>query len=312
MLKAMQTARERGGAPSEAPSLEAALRAGQERLRQAGVEAARRDARLLLAAALGWRPEDPLTAGDRPLAPAELRRYDALIDRRSGREPVSRILGRREFWSLDLAITPATLDPRPDSETLVEALLARVADRDRPWRVLDLGTGSGNLLLAVLSALPNAWGVGLDREAAGLAVAAGNAGTLGLAGRSAFAAGDWAAAMTGSWDLILCNPPYVRTADIDGLAPEVARFEPRCALDGGADGLAAYRRVVPEIARLLARDGLAAVELGAGQAAEVADLVGDLAGDLALETLHCVTDLAGIERCLLLGRRRARQKGSQD
>lgn len=302
-----QTAPERGRPSSGSPSLEAALRAGQERLRESGVEAPRRDARLLLAAALGGSPEGLLMTGGRRLTPAEFRGFNTLIDRRRDREPVSRILGRREFWSLDLAITPATLDPRPDSETLVEALLERVADRDRPRRVLDLGTGSGNLLFAVLSELPGAWGVGLDREAAALAAAARNADSLGLAGRTAFMSGDWAAAMTGPWDLILCNPPYVRTADIDALAPEVSRFEPRGALDGGADGLAAYRRVVPEIARLLARDGLAAVELGAGQASEVAGL----ARDVGLEPLNCGTDLAGIERCLLLGRRRARQKGSR-
>lgn len=277
-------------------------------MREAGVAAPRRDARLLLAAALGWSPEDLLMTGERRIAPAELRNFHTLIERRRRREPVSRILGRREFWSLDLAISPATLDPRPDSETLVEALLERVADPNRPRRVLDLGTGSGNLLLAVLSALPGAWGVGLDRETAALAAAARNAGSLGLAGRTTFVAGDWAAAVTGPWDLIVCNPPYVRAGDIDGLAPEVSRFEPRGALDGGADGLAAYRRVVPEIARLLARDGLAALELGAGQASVVAGM----ARDWALEPLDCVTDLAGIERCLLFGRRRARQKGSRE
>lgn len=283
------------------------MRAGLERLREAGAAAPRRDARLLLAAALGGRPEDLLMTGARRLTPAELQRYDTLIERRRDREPVSRILGRREFWSLDLAITPATLDPRPDSETLVEALLGRVANRDRPRRVLDLGTGSGNLLLAVLSALPAAWGVGLDREAAALAAAAHNAARLALAERAAFLASDWAAAVTGPWDLILCNPPYVRSGDIGGLAPEVSRFEPGGALDGGADGLAAYRRVVPEIARLLACDGLAALELGAGQASDVAAL----ARNEALEALDCVTDLAGIQRCLLLGRQNGSRKGSR-
>ena len=286
-------------------SLEEALRRGQIRLGDAGIEAPRRDARLLLAAALDMSPSELMVAGERALTPAELRGFDALIERRSGREPVSRILGRREFWSLDLAITPATLDPRPDSETLVEAVLDRIADRDQPRRVLDLGTGSGNLLLSVLAALPGAWGVGLDRDADALAAAASNAGTLGLAGRAVFVASDWGAALAGNWDVILCNPPYIRTGDIDELAPEVARFEPRSALDGGSDGLAAYRRVVPEIARLLASDGLAALELGAGQAAEVAGL----ARDEGLELGHCLPDLAGIQRCLLLGRQRGRQKG---
>ncbi len=287
--------------------LEAALRRGQARLRDAGVEAPRGDARLLLAAALGLRSGELMMAGERALTPAERRRFDALIERRCCREPVSRILGRREFWSLDLAITPATLDPRPDSETLVEAVLGRIEDHDRPQWVLDLGTGSGNLLLAVLAALPAAWGVGLDRDTAALAAAARNAGRLGLAGRAAFVASDWGAALAGNWDVILCNPPYVRTGDIGGLAPEVARFEPRGALDGGSDGLEAYRRVVPEVARLLAPDGLAALELGAGQAATVAGL----ARDQGLEPRDCLPDLAGIQRCLLLGHQRGRQKGSR-
>jgi release factor glutamine methyltransferase len=282
--------------------LEAALRRGQARLGDAGIEAPRGDARLLLAAVLGLSPGELMTTSARQLAPDEQRGFDALIARRCGREPVSRILGRREFWSLDLAITPATLDPRPDSETLVEAVIGRIEDRDRPRRVLDLGTGSGNLLLAVLTDLPGAWGVGLDRDPAALAAAASNAGSLGLAERAAFVAGDWGAAVTGAWDVILCNPPYIRSGDLDDLAPEVARFEQRGALDGGPDGLAAYRRVVPEIARLLAPDGLAALELGAGQAAEVADL----ARGERLELLDCLPDLAGIQRCLLLRHRRGR------
>ncbi len=303
-----RTAPDGSSRPAGTGSLEAALRWGEDRLRAAGVEAPRRDARLLLAAALDLAPDGPITAGEPRLSADQRRRFEALVERRRRREPVSRILGRREFWSLDLAITPATLDPRPDSETLVAAVLERIGDPGRPRRVLDLGTGSGNLLLAVLAASPGAWGLGLDRDPAALAAAAANAGALGLAARSAFAAGDWGAPLAGDWDVILCNPPYIRSADIDGLAPEVARYEPRGALDGGADGLAAYRRVVPEIARLLARDGLAAVELGAGQAAEVADL----ARGEGLEVLDCVRDLAEIQRCLLLGpAARAVERGAE-
>ncbi|MDX1574937.1 MAG: peptide chain release factor N(5)-glutamine methyltransferase, partial [Kiloniellales bacterium] len=243
------------------------------------------------------RPGAALTADGRVLTEAELRDYEALIARRNAREPVSRILGRREFWSLDLEVTPATLDPRPDSETLVQAVLELTADPHKPRRVLDLGTGSGNLLLAVLASLPGAWGLGLDRDPDALGAAARNASRLNLANRAAFLASDWGSALTGTWDVILCNPPYVRTGEIDDLVPEVAQFEPRGALDGGADGLAAYRRVVPEIARLLAPDGLAALELGAGQAVEVAGL----AGTAGLEARACLPDLAGIQRCLLLG-----------
>jgi len=293
-----QTAPEGRRPAGETPSLEEALRVGQDRLREAGIEAPRRDARLLLSAALDLSPGELMMASDGRVTSAQLGAFNRLIERRRRREPVSRILGRRGFWSLDLAITPATLDPRPDSETLVEAVLERITDRERPLRVLDLGTGSGNLLLAVVSALPAAWGLGLDRDAAALRTAADNAGTHELAGRVVFLAGDWGAAVTGTWDVILCNPPYVRSGDIDGLAPEVCRFEPRAALDGGPDGLAAYRRVVPEMTRLLARDGVAALELGAGQAPQVAAL----ARAKELEPLDCVRDLAGIQRCLLLGR----------
>jgi release factor glutamine methyltransferase len=310
-----QTAPDRPRPTADKTLLEAALRSGQARLRDAGVESPRGDARLLLATVLGLSPGELMMAGERALTPAEHRRFDALIERRCRREPVSRILGRREFWSLDLAITPATLDPRPDSETLVEAVLDRIGDRDRPQWVLDLGTGSGNLLLAVLAALPAAWGVGLDRDTAALAAAASNAGRLGLAGRAAFLASDWGAALAGNWagkwagkwDVILCNPPYVRTGDMDDLAPEVARFEPRGALDGGSDGLEAYRRVVPEVLRLLAPDGLAALELGAGQAAAVAGL----ARDAGLQLRACRPDLAGIQRCLLLGHQSGSQEGSR-
>ncbi len=288
-----------GDSAVRAATAEEALRWGAERLAGAGVEGPRRDARLLLAAALD-RADGPPGASSllrgSALAPGALRRFEALIARRCRREPVSRILGRREFWSLELTITGATLDPRPDSETLVAAVLDRLADPERPRRVLDLGTGSGNLLLAVLTGLPGAWGIGLDRDPAALAVAAGNAAGLALAGRSAFVAGDWAAALAGTWDVILCNPPYVRAGDIVRLAPEVTRFEPHGALDGGRDGLAAYRRVVPEIARLLAPDGLAALELGAGQA----DPVADLARGAGLERLDWRRDLAGIRRCLLI------------
>ncbi len=294
-----QTAADRTGPRAGDGSLEEALRRAQARLGEAGVETPRRDARLLLATALGLMPEALFAADGLTLAPAEEQSFEALIGRRCGREPVSRILGRREFWSLELEITPATLDPRPDSETLVTAVLERIADPEAPRRVLDLGTGSGNLLLAVLASLPGAWGLGLDRNSGALATAAHNARRLGLAGRAAFLASDWAAALAGAWDVILCNPPYVRSGEIDDLAPEVARFEPRGALDGGADGLAAYRRVVPEIARLLAPDGLAALELGFGQATEVAGL----ASTAGLESRECLRDLAGIRRCLLLGQR---------
>lgn len=275
-------------------------------LRRAGVETARRDARLLLAEASALGPAPLLAGSERQLSAAAAERFAALVARRRAREPVSRILGQREFRSLEFAIAPATLDPRPDSETVIDAVLARLEDPVLPRTVLDLGTGSGCLLLALLSELPGAWGLGLDHDPVALTVARQNAATLGLAGRTVFAAGDWGAAIGGQWQVILCNPPYVKTADIGRLAPEVGRFEPRAALDGGPDGLAAYRRVIPDIARLLAPGGLAALELGAGQARRVEGLL-QRAG---LVPLARARDLAGIERCLLAGPGSGSKKGS--
>ena len=186
--------------------------------------------------------------------------------------------------------------PRPDSETLVEAGLAALAGRDRPWRLLDLGTGSGCLLLALLKELPAATGLGIDCSPAALAIAAGNADRLGLAARACFASGDWGAGLTGQFDLILCNPPYIPSDAIEGLAPEVALYEPRLALDGGPDGLACYRRLAPQLGPLAALDGTILLELGDGQAGAVASL---MAG-AGLVVRDVKRDLAGRARAILL------------
>jgi release factor glutamine methyltransferase len=221
--------------------------------------------------------------------------FRALVARRAAHEPLALIIGRREFWSLDFAVSPATLIPRPDSETLVEAALATFAGRNPPRRVLDLGTGTGCLLLAALSEFPTAFGVGVDRSFAAVALAARNAAMLGMASRAAFLCADWNSALDGRFDLVLSNPPYIPTAQIDGLMPEVARHEPRAALDGGADGYSAYRRLVPALARLLAPDGVAVLELGAGQALTVTGLA-RIAGFASQP--H--RDLSGIARALVL------------
>jgi release factor glutamine methyltransferase len=274
-------------------------------LREAGVEGSRRDARLLLAEALSASPGALFGTPEQRLSGPEAARFAGFVARRRAREPVSRILGRREFWSLSFAIGPATLDPRPDSEALVEAILARARDLAGPLSILDLGTGSGCLLLALLSELPEARGLGVDRDPAALAMAWRNALSLGLEDRAAFAVGDWGAAVAGQWRVIVCNPPYVRHADVCRLAPEVARYDPRAALDGGGDGLAAYRRVIPDIADLLAPDGLAAVELGS----DLADAVETLIREAGLVPSARARDLGGIERCLLFGTPPARKKG---
>ncbi len=291
------------GAPATAAhTLSGALEAAARRLAAAGVEGPRRDARLLLAHALDAPPEAVLGHPERPLAPARRARFEALVGRRAAREPVSRILGRREFWSLSFRITPEVLDPRPDSETLVEAVLQRIEDRARPRRILDLGTGCGCLLLALLSELPGAQGLGVDLSEAALGVARDNANDLGLSSRARFERRNWAEGLTGSWQAIVSNPPYIKDMEIEGLAPEVARYDPKTALVAGPDGLDAYRALVPQASRLLGQDGLLALEVGRGQQEAVEALL--VANGLV--PLGRVRDLAGIERCLLANRGKPR------
>jgi release factor glutamine methyltransferase len=245
-------------------------------LRTRAIESAELDARLLLGAALGLDLTGMMTAAKQALTADEAARVDNLCRRRCAGEPVARILSTREFWGLPLSLTPETLVPRPDTETVVEAALAilRAEDRgDRPVRIADLGTGSGAILLALLSEWPNAWGAGTDISEAALRTARANARQLGLAARALFVACDYAAALTGCFDLIVANPPYIRSGDIETLATEVRDHDPRRALDGGADGLAAYRVIAPQAARLLAPDGALVLEVGHGQSSEVEGLL---------------------------------------
>lgn len=230
-----------------------------------------------------------------PTAPADMARLAPLLARREAHEPLALIVGHREFWSLEFAVSPATLIPRPESETLIEAALAAFAGRDPPRLVLDLGTGTGCLLLATLSEFPGAFGIGVDHSAAAAALAARNAAALHLADRARFVCGDWAEALDGRFDLVLCNPPYIRTEDLASLMPEVARYEPHTALDGGTDGFAAYRRLFPALHRLLSASGVAVLEIGAGQAETAAELArqAGLASDPR-------PDLSGIPRALVI------------
>ena len=217
------------------------------------------------------------------------------LARREKREPLAYILGRKEFWGLEFAVSPATLIPRPDSETLIEAALAGFADRRQVKRILDLGTGTGCLLLAALSEFADAFGVGVDLSPDAAALAARNARHLGLADRSAFVAGNWSASLQEKFDLVLSNPPYIVDTDLPGLMPEVGQFEPMRALDGGADGLDAYRAIIAALPALLSDSGIAVLELGAGQAKSVAAMA--VAAGLKTEIRK---DFANIGRALTL------------
>ncbi|HLO74871.1 MAG TPA: peptide chain release factor N(5)-glutamine methyltransferase [Magnetospirillum sp.] len=273
----------------------AAARALAERFAAAGIDTARLDARLLVAEVLGVAPDRVALAPEAPLTAPQAARLSGLADRRAAREPMSHILGRRGFWTLNLKVTADTLDPRGDTETLVEAVLRRIPDRAAPLKLVDFGTGTGAIVLALLSELPNATAIAVDKSPAALEVARENAITHGLASRLRLVLSDWGAALDERADVIVSNPPYIPDQDIDGLEPEVAAYEPRLALAGGADGLECYRQLVPQIARLLVTGGLAAVEVGAGQAASVAELF-RAAGlrEVALER-----DLGGVDRCVV-------------
>lgn len=273
----------------------AVLREAGQKLAAAGVEDAPRDARLLLQAASGLSPATLVAFPERGLDAAVLARFQGLLERRERREPVAQILGVREFWSLRFRVTADTLDPRPDSETLVQAVLDRVPDRAAPSRLVDFGTGTGCLLLALLHELPNATGLGVDVSALALEVAAGNARDLGLEGRATFREANWDDGIVPPFDIVVSNPPYIEHAAIADLQPEVARFEPRLALDGGTDGLDAYRRLLPATARLLRSNGLAAFEVGAGQA----DSVAAIGAARGLRHIATLPDLVGIPRVVL-------------
>jgi release factor glutamine methyltransferase len=225
--------------------------------------------------------------------------FESFISRRAAREPLAYIVGRKEFWSLEFEVGPGVLIPRPETETFIEQALACFPDRMAPLEVLDLGTGNGCLLIAFLKEFPNARGLGIDISEKALAYAKRNVARHGLDGRCEIRRGDWAEAVAGSYDVVLANPPYVRTADLGGLEPEV-RCEPVLALDGGPDGLAAIRALAPSLARLLRPEGLVFLEIGAGQGKEVAALL----AKSGLETVNIANDLAGIPRVLTARRRR--------
>ena len=252
-------------------------------------ETPRLEAELLMAEALGIERETLLLSGLNGEAPDG---FEALLRRREAGEPIAYITGRRAFWTIELAVAPGVLIPRPDSETLIEAAVEHFGART-PASVLDLGTGSGALLLAALDQWPEARGLGVDRSEQALSIAAANAEQLGLAGRADFCRGDWGESIDRTFDLVLCNPPYVEAAA--ALPRDVADWEPHSALFAGSDGLDDYRRLAPQTRRLLNPGGVACFEIGAGQASAVTALF--QAQDLSVSTRN---DLSGTPRCIVL------------
>ena len=266
-------------------------------LSQAGFTEPRRAARRLVASTLDLTPAELLSHSEQVLDEQHTGRVRRALDRMAEHEPLSRIVGRREFWGLEFTLCGDTLDPRPETETVVEAVLRRVLDRDAPLRFLDLGTGTGCILLALLTEFPAATGFGVDLALGAAMTARRNAAALGLGERAHFLVGDWGTAMSGKFDVIASNPPYIASAALADLPPEVALYDPCLALDGGADGLGAYRALVVDLARLLQPGAVLVIEVGFSQAPAVAAML--RASGMAIE--GCERDLAGIARCVVAG-----------
>jgi release factor glutamine methyltransferase len=278
-------------------TIEAKRRELAARLASAGIDSSELDARLLTGEALGLDLTGMIAAANRVLTPEESSRLESLAGRRLAGEPVARIIGQKEFWGLPFALSPATLVPRPDTETVVELALEMLRERpaSRPLCIADLGTGTGAILLALLSELPDATGIGTDISLEALETATANAVGLGLAARANFIRCDYASALTGPFDLIVSNPPYIATRDIASLAVEVRNHDPRKALDGGPDGLDAYRALIPQTASILTPGAALVVEAGQGQASQIEALM-TAAGLLPHRAPRA--DLAGIPRAV--------------
>lgn len=278
-------------------SIESARRALAVQLRSAQLDEAELDSRILLGAILGLDLTGLIAQATRTLTEAEAARLAQHAQRRIAGEPVARILGVREFWGLPFRLSEATLVPRPDTETVVERALELFRERQmsHPPRIADIGTGSGAILLALLHEIPDAFGVGTDLSLSALDTAKGNAAALGLAGRAAFVACSYAAALRGPFDLIVSNPPYIPSGEIPKLGIEVREHDPHLALDGGNDGCDAYRALIPQAAERLASGGALIVEAGQGQAGDIETLM--MAAALSMDRPP-KADLAGIPRAV--------------
>ena len=265
-------------------------------LEEAEFDEPRRRVRALIASALNLSLSELLIDPERPLDQLEAARLLGLVNRMARGEPLSRVLGRREFWGLDFTLSDETLDPRPESETIVETVLARIINRDYPLRLLDLGTGTGCLLLALLSELPSAIGYGVDISQDAVATARRNAEALGLAPRAQFCVGNWGGPLAPRFDVIVANPPYIATAMVAKLPREVKDYDPAQALDGGEDGLAQYRMLAAYLPALLAPFAIFVGEMGEGQADTVVSILRRCG--LILEAIE--RDFAGRERCIVM------------
>lgn len=281
-----------------AQSIAGALAAGSRRLAGAGIDTAALDARILLEAATGFSREALVLRGDEPLPAGASQSYDAMLIAREAGKPVSRIIGTREFWGLNFRVSPATLDPRPDTETLVQAVLDRLAPDARPV-ILDLGTGSGAILVSLLHALPGARGTGIDVSSAALRMARTNAAAAGVADRAGFVLSDWAAMPVRRGDVIVSNPPYIARGELPALMGDVRHFDPPRALDGGADGLASYRAIAAALPRIARPGALVVFETGYRQAKSVVDILSGAGCATRGRDLGVVKDLAGRDRVVV-------------
>jgi release factor glutamine methyltransferase len=260
---------------------------GREHLRRAAIETPALDARILLSFATDLPLEALLLRAEEAPSQPIIDSYMGLLDRRAANEPIAYILGKKEFWGLHFSVTTDTLIPRPDTESLIEATLSLFPNKNAPLRILDLGTGSGCILLSLLHEYPNASGVGIDQSSGAISIAKSNSMHLGLAKQCSFLLQSWNKGLKGSYDLIITNPPYITEASYGGLAPELRHFEPYKALVAGTDGLDCYREIIPRIGALLKPNGFFVLECGIGQHEELTNII----KDSQLQLLSLIYDL---------------------
>lgn len=278
-----------------ANTLGSAFEQAFQMLKEAGVGEARLDARLLVAHATENETATIFGFPERPIENQQVLLLEASLRRRIAREPMAYILKTREFWSLPFIVSSDTLVPRPDSETLIEAVLEHIPETRRNLSILDLGTGSGCLLLSLLSKFSNAIGIGVDASEAALDIAKQNAAALGLEERATFVVSDWTEKVEDQFDIVIANPPYIPSSDIPNLEADVAQYEPLSALDGGANGLDSYRKILRQLPKVLTDDASIFLESGAGQASAVSEMV----REIGFQHIETKKDLAGIERCVI-------------